>query len=52
MAFGITIVTIIVGCTIVISLFEWRDRIRMESRIAETHLWWKSIYDLNMRVAQ
>ena len=52
MAFGITIATIVVGCTIVISLFEWRDRSRMESRIAETHLWRKSIYDLNMRVAK
>lgn len=52
MVFGITIVTIVVGCTIVIGLFEWRDRSRMESRIAETYLWRKSIYDLNMRVAQ
>ena len=52
MAFGITIVTIVVGCTIVIGLFEWRDRSRMESRNAETHLWRKSIYDLNMRVAK
>ena len=52
MAFGITIVTIIVGCTIVIGLFEWRDRSRMESRIAETHLWRKSMYDLNMCVAK
>ena len=51
MAFGITIV-IIVGCTIVIDLFEWRDRSRMENRNAETHLWRKSIYDLNMCVAQ
>ena len=33
-------------------LFEWRDRSRMESRIAETHLWQKSMYDLNMRVAK
>jgi hypothetical protein len=52
MAFGITIVTIIVGCTIVIGLFEWRDRSRMESRNAETHLWRKNVYDLNMRVAK
>lgn len=52
MAFGITIVTIIVGCTIVIGLFEWCDRRRMESRNAETHLWRKSIYNLNMRVAK
>ena len=52
MVFGITIVTIVVGCTIVIGLFEWRDRSRMESRNAETHLWRKSIYDLNMRVAK
>ena len=50
--FCITIFTIVVGCTIVIGLFEWRDRSRMESRIAEMHLWRKSIYDLNMRVAK
>ena len=29
-------------------LFEWRDRSRMESRNAETHLWRKNVYDLNM----
>ena len=52
MAFGITIVTVVVGCTIVIGLFEWRDRSRMESRNAETHLWRKSMYDLNMCVAK
>ncbi len=52
MAFGITIVTIVVGCTIVIGLFEWRDRSRMESRNAETHIWRKNVYDLNMRVAK
>ena len=52
MVFGITIVTIVVGCTIVIDLFEWRDRSRMESRNAETHLWRKNVYDLNMRVAK
>ena len=52
MALGITIATIVVGCTSVIGLFEWRDRRRMESRNAETHLWRKSICDLNMRVAK
>ena len=52
MALGITIATIVVGCTIVIGLFEWCDRSWMESRIAETHLWRKSMYDLNMRVAK
>ena len=52
LALGITIATIVVGCTIVIGLFEWCDRSRMESRIAETHLWRKSMYDLNMRVAK
>ena len=39
---GITIVTIVVGCTIVIGLFEWLDRSRMENRNAETHLWRKT----------
>ena len=43
MAFDITIVTIVVGCTIVIGLFEWRDRSLMESRNAETHLCQKSV---------
>ena len=52
MAFGITIVTIIVGCTIIIGLFEWCDRSWMENRNSETLLWRKSIYDLNMRVAK
>ena len=52
MALGITIATIVVGCTIVIGLFEWCDRSLMKSRNAETHLWRKSIYDLNMRVAK
>ena len=52
MAFGITIVTVVVEFTILIDLFEWRDRSRMESRNAETHLWRKSMYDLNMCVAK
>ena len=52
MALGITIATIVVGCTIVIGLFEWRDRSWMENRNSEMHLWRKSIYDLNMRVAK
>ena len=52
MAFGITIVTVVVECTSVIGLFEWRDRSRMESRNADTHLWRKNVYDLNMRVAK
>ena len=52
MALGITIATIVVGCTIVIGLFEWCDRSWMENRNSETLLWRKSIYDLNMRVAK
>ena len=52
MALGITIATIVVGCTIVIGLFKWRDRSRMESRNAELHLWRKSMYDLNMHIAK
>ena len=48
MALGIMTAIIIVGCTIVIGLFEWRDRSRMESRIAETYLGRKSIFYLNM----
>ena len=49
---GITIATIVVGCTIVIGLFEWCDRSWMENWNSETLLWRKSIYDLNMRVAK
>ena len=52
MAFGITIVTVVVGCTSVIGLFEWCDRSWMENRNAERHLWRKSMYDLNMHVAK
>ena len=32
MALGITIATIVVGCTIVAGLFEWCDRSWMENR--------------------
>lgn len=32
MALGITIATIVVGCTIVVGLFEWCDRSWMENR--------------------
>lgn len=52
MALGITIATIVVGCTIVIGLFEWCDRSWMENRYSETLLWRKSMYDLNMCVAK
>ena len=52
MAVGIMLAVIIVGCTIMIGLFEWRDRSRMESRNAELHLWRKSMYDLNMHIAK
>jgi 16S rRNA (cytosine1402-N4)-methyltransferase len=52
MAFGITIATIVVGCTIGIGLFEWRDRSSMENRNAELHLWRKSMYDLNIHITK
>lgn len=52
MALGIMIATIVVGCTIVIGLFEWRDRNSMENRNAELHLWRKSMYDLNIHVTK
>lgn len=32
MALGITIATIVVGCTIAVGLFEWCDRSWMENR--------------------
>ena len=52
MALGIMTAIVIVGCTCVIGLFEWRDRSRMESRIAEMYLGRKSIFYLNMGVAK
>lgn len=52
MALGIMIATIVVGCTIGIGLFEWRDRSSMENRNAELHLWRKSMYDLNIHVTK
>ena len=52
MAFDITFVTIVVGCTSVIGLFEWRDRKEIECRNAELHQWRKSIYYLNMHIAK
>ena len=52
MALGIMTAIVIIGCTIVIDLFEWCDRSRMDNRNSETLLWRKSIYDLNMRVAK
>jgi len=39
MALGIMTAIIIVGCTIVIGLFEWRDRNEIECRNAELHQW-------------
>ena len=52
MAFGITIVTIVVGCTSVIGLFEWRDRKEIECRNAELHQWRKNVQDLNLHITE
>ena len=40
MALGITIATIVVGCTIVVGLFEWCDRSWMESLYRCTEIEW------------
>ena len=52
MALGIMAAIIIVGCTIVIGLFEWRDRNEIEYRNAELHEWRKDVHDLNMHIAE
>lgn len=52
MACGIMAAIIIVGCTIMIGLFEWRDRKDIEYRNAELHEWRKSVHELNMHVTE
>ena len=50
MALGIMTAIVIVGCTIVIGLFEWRDRKEIECRNAELHQWRKNVHDLNLHM--
>ena len=52
MACGIMAAVIIVGCTIIIGLFEWRDRKMIEYRNAELHEWRKDAHDLNMHITE
>ena len=52
MACGIIAAVIIVGCTIIIGLFEWRDRKMIEYRNAELHEWRKDAHDLNMHITE
>ena len=52
MALGIMSAIIIVGCTIVIGLFEWRDRKEIECRNAELHQWRKNVHDLNLHITE
>ena len=52
MALGIMAAIIIVGCTILIGLFEWRDRNEIEYRNAELHECRKDVHDLNMHIAE
>ncbi len=52
MALGILSAIIIVGCTIVIGLFEWRDRKEIECRNAELHQWRKNVHDLNLHITE
>ena len=52
MAVGIMLAVIIVGCTIMIGLFEWRDRKEIESRNQELHHWQRDVHELNMHIAE
>ena len=52
MALGIMSAIFIVGCTIVIGLFEWRDRKEIECRNAELHQWRKKVHDLNLHITE
>ena len=52
MALGILAAIIIVGCTIVIGLFEWQDRKEIECRNAELHQWRKNVHDLNLHITE
>ncbi len=52
MALGILSAIIIVGCTIVIGLFEWRDRKEIECRNAELHQWRKNVHELNLHITE
>ena len=50
MACGIMAAVIIVGCTIMIGLFEWRDRKEIEYQNAELHEWRKHVHELNLHI--
>ena len=52
MAVGIMLAVIIVGCTIMIGLFEWRDRKEIESKNQELHHWQRDVHELNMHIAE
>lgn len=52
MALGIMTAIVIIGCTIVIGLFEWRDRKEIECRNAELHQWRKNVHDLNLHITE
>ena len=52
MALGIMTAIVIVGCTIVIGLLEWRDRKEIECRNAELHQWRKNVHDLNLHITE
>ena len=52
MAVGIMLAVIIVGCTIMIGLSEWRDRKEIESRNQELHHWQRDVHELNIHIAE
>lgn len=51
-ALGIIAASIIVGCAILIGLFEWRDRKVIEDRNTELHEWRKNVHELNMHIVE
>ena len=52
MALGIMTAIAIVGCTIVIGLFESRDRKEIECSNEERHQWGKNGHDLNLLITE
>ncbi len=52
MAVGTMAAVIIVGCTIIIGLFEWRDRKDIASKNAELHQWRRNVHDMNKGMAE
>ncbi len=52
MALGVMAALIIVGCTIALGLFEWRDRKEIARQNAELYQWRRNVHDLNKGMAE